>query len=247
MLHVTVLTWWHSLACLEPDNAWVIERSSLEMHIQNYCLVVQSCLTLCDSMDCSTPGSTVHGILQARILEWVALSSSRGFSQPRDQPVVSCAPTWAGRFFTTGPPGKPVPYLLLFGDSFWNKVVRSWTNVQEQRRRMRWALKVFTEQALTWPVSLGFSKEDSLVSSLSLLHSLLDSRKHLHWCGNSQWKQFRPLPMAAAEGWPFEDKAGYACPLRCCPHILQSGRWSNLFQLKYRVTAGERGPCGFLI
>ena len=43
-----------------------------------------SCLTLCDPMDCSLPGSSVHGILQARILEWVAMSSSKGSSQPWD-------------------------------------------------------------------------------------------------------------------------------------------------------------------
>ena len=45
---------------------------------------LQSCPTLCDPMDCSSPGSSVHRILQARILEWVATSSSRGFSGPRD-------------------------------------------------------------------------------------------------------------------------------------------------------------------
>ena len=44
----------------------------------------QSCLTLCDPMDCSPPGSSVYGILQARILEWVAIASSRGSSRPRD-------------------------------------------------------------------------------------------------------------------------------------------------------------------
>ena len=46
---------------------------------------LQSCPTLCNPMDCSLPGSSVHGILQARILEWVAVSSSRGSSQPRDR------------------------------------------------------------------------------------------------------------------------------------------------------------------
>ena len=46
--------------------------------------VAQSCLTLCDPMDCSLPGSFLHGILQARVLEWVAISFSRGSSQPRD-------------------------------------------------------------------------------------------------------------------------------------------------------------------
>ena len=53
----------------------------------------QSCLTLCDPTDCSPPGSSVHGILQARILEWVAISFSRGSSQLRDQThifFVSC-------------------------------------------------------------------------------------------------------------------------------------------------------------
>ena len=48
-------------------------------------LVTQLCLTLCDSMDCSPPGSSVHKILQARILEWVAISSSMGSSGSRDQ------------------------------------------------------------------------------------------------------------------------------------------------------------------
>ena len=46
--------------------------------------VVQLCLTLCDPMDCSLPGSSLHGIFQARVLEWVAISFSRGSSQPRD-------------------------------------------------------------------------------------------------------------------------------------------------------------------
>ena len=46
--------------------------------------LLQSCPTLCDPMDCSMPGSSVHGILWARILEWVAMPSFRGSSQPRD-------------------------------------------------------------------------------------------------------------------------------------------------------------------
>ena len=57
----------------------------------------QSFLTLCGPMDSSPPGSSVHGILQARILEWIAISFSRGSSQPRDWTLVSCT---AGRFFT---------------------------------------------------------------------------------------------------------------------------------------------------
>ena len=60
-------------------------------------VVSQLCPTLCDPIDCSPPGSSVLGILQARILEWVAISFSRGSSQPRDWTHVS---HFAGRFFT---------------------------------------------------------------------------------------------------------------------------------------------------
>ena len=59
---------------------------------------LQLCLTLCDPMDCGPPGSSVHGILQARILEWVAMASSRRSSQPRDG--ISLYLALAGRFFT---------------------------------------------------------------------------------------------------------------------------------------------------
>ena len=59
--------------------------------------VAQSCLTLFDPVDCSLPGSSIHGILQARILEWVAISFSRGSSRPRYQTWISCI---AGRHFT---------------------------------------------------------------------------------------------------------------------------------------------------
>ena len=61
------------------------------------CLVSQLTLTLCEPHGCSPPGYSVRGILQARILEWVAIPFSRGSSQPRDGTWVSCI---AGRFFT---------------------------------------------------------------------------------------------------------------------------------------------------
>ena len=57
-------------------------------------LVAQSCLSLCDPVDCSLPVSSVHGILQARILEWVPISFYRGSSQPRDGSSVSCTGRW---------------------------------------------------------------------------------------------------------------------------------------------------------
>ena len=60
-------------------------------------LAAQSFPTLCDPVDCSPPGSSVHGIFQARILAWVAISFSRGSSRPGDWTRVSCI---AGRLFT---------------------------------------------------------------------------------------------------------------------------------------------------
>ena len=72
------------------------------------CSVAQLCLTLCDPMDCSPPGSSVHGISQARIIEWVAISFSRGFSpgiEPQSLVLI-------GIFFTAESPGN---FLVSFG------------------------------------------------------------------------------------------------------------------------------------
>ena len=69
-----------------PDLLW-----------NNVCLVSQLCLGLCDLLDCSPPGSSVQGIPQARILEWVSISSSRGSSPPKDPTHASCV-SWADRW-----------------------------------------------------------------------------------------------------------------------------------------------------
>ena len=71
-------------------------------------LVPQSCLTLCDPMDCSPPGSSVHGILQVRILEWVAMPFSRGSSLPG---IESRSPELQADSLPFGPPGKPVWHI----------------------------------------------------------------------------------------------------------------------------------------
>ena len=63
-------------------------------------LSAQVCPTLCDSMNCSPPGSSVHVILQARMLEWVAMPSSRESSWPGYEPVSPASPALAGGFFT---------------------------------------------------------------------------------------------------------------------------------------------------
>ena len=64
-----------SKAGMEEDGDTLVKALSLRTHV---CAVTQSCPTLCDPLDCSPPGSSVHGILQARILEWAAIPFSRG-------------------------------------------------------------------------------------------------------------------------------------------------------------------------
>ena len=85
-----------------------VEWSKHLLHVHAH-----SCLTVCNHKDRSLPGSSVHGIYQARILESVAISFFRGSSQLRDPTHVSCISCLAGRVFTTEPPGK---YLLNMHD-----------------------------------------------------------------------------------------------------------------------------------
>ena len=76
----------------------------------DFVLVAQLCPTLCAPTDCSPPGFSLQGILQARILEWIAISFSRGTSQPRGWTLVSCI---AGRFFTVWATGKSMCFTMF--------------------------------------------------------------------------------------------------------------------------------------
>ena len=87
----------HTRVCLR-------DVSTAAEHLR-VCSVTQSCPALCDPMDCSPPGSSDHGILQARILEWVAIPFSRDLPNPEMEPTSLMSPALAGRFFTTAPPG----------------------------------------------------------------------------------------------------------------------------------------------
>ena len=91
------------------DTFTIICEISLDISLLRACSIAQSCLTLCHPMNCSLPGASVHGISQARILEWVVIYSCRGSSQPRDRIHVSCVSCISRQnCFTTKPPGKPV-------------------------------------------------------------------------------------------------------------------------------------------
>ena len=82
--------WWHS-------KKYILHHDLVPLVYTIIVSVAQSNLTLSDPMESSPPGCSAHGILQTTVLEWVAMPSSRGLSQPRDRIEVSCI---AGRFFT---------------------------------------------------------------------------------------------------------------------------------------------------
>ena len=100
-------TWLKILPGISP---LIQPQSKMTMEAKEKMLVAQLCLTLCHPMDCSPPGSSVHGILQARILEWVAISFSGGSSQSRDWTWVSSI---AGRFFTIWATRKWLPNFIV--------------------------------------------------------------------------------------------------------------------------------------
>ena len=109
-------SWWGRMQSLPRSATWSQDAflngiSNNKPSVPCPCMHAQSCLTLCDPMDYSLPVSSVHGILQARILEWAAISSSRGSSQPTDGTQVSCI---AGGFFTTVPLWKSPVLCPLF-------------------------------------------------------------------------------------------------------------------------------------
>ena len=108
--------------------------STFEWIVCCFCLVTKSCPTLCNPMDCSLPGSAVHVISHARILEQVAISFSRGCAWPRDGTRISCIDKWVlhrwasvSQSMTTNsgslqvwPPSRNLPCLLiLIWESTW--------------------------------------------------------------------------------------------------------------------------------
>ena len=94
-----------SLLTVEPTFLFIFYLEN----VSEWLKVAQSCLTFCDPMDCSPPGSSIHGIFHARILEWITIPFSRGSSRLRDQTWV---PRIAGKFFTIWATRKPKEDLV---------------------------------------------------------------------------------------------------------------------------------------
>ena len=89
------------LMALHSDTDVLIRTQVQYLYPWHSCSVTQSCPTLCNPMDHSLPGSSAHGIFQARILEWVVISYSRGSCRPGIKPATPASPALAGRFLTT--------------------------------------------------------------------------------------------------------------------------------------------------
>ena len=98
--------------------AWPVCRMGWRWGSSCLCVCAQSYPTVGNSVDCSPQGSSVHGILQARMLEWVTMPSSRGSSRPRDQTPSPVSPALAGSFFTTEPPGSSPPVWRPLNDHY---------------------------------------------------------------------------------------------------------------------------------
>ena len=88
----------------------ILSYCALYMHV---CSMAQSCPTLCDPMGCSPPGSSVHGISQARILSGLPFPTPGDLHNPGIKPASLVAPALSGGFFTTEPPGKPTVYSMV--------------------------------------------------------------------------------------------------------------------------------------
>ena len=126
-------------------------------------LPLQSCVSLCDPMNCSPEGSSVHGILQARILKWVAISSSKGSSQPKDWTHVSYVSCSGRGFFTTSATWKPHRYRYISSVQWLSRV------------------QVFaTPRTAAHQASLSITNSQSLLKLMSV-ESLMPS-KHLILC-----------------------------------------------------------------
>ena len=117
-------------------------------------LITKTWPTLCNPVDCSPQGSSAHRILQARILEWVTISFSRGSCQWKDKTHVSCI---VGRSFTTEPPGKPLSnysYLLSLMVSVGQEFESSLSGVLSQS--LVWWREMPPGAALIWRPDWGW-------------------------------------------------------------------------------------------
>ena len=138
------------------------------------CSVAKSCLTLWESVDCSLQGSSVHGILQARVLEWVAISTSKGSSHPGIEQESPASPNWQVHSLPLSHQGSPImqhTILFIIADFF------SWLQILQT--------EILVFSFLSWILSCSVDSErfarltQSQVSWTALIH-LLDLHLHVN-------------------------------------------------------------------
>ena len=131
--------WPHTMwLYLHYDHHWTGRLKMITMVNVMYAWVraqlLQSCPPLCDPMDYSPPDSSVHGILQARILEWVATPSSRGSSWPRDRTHVSCIScTCRWILYSLSHPGSP--NVVYISPQLTEEHIEKWKEEKELSNR----------------------------------------------------------------------------------------------------------------
>ena len=159
--------------------------------------MLSCCLTRCDPMDCSPPGSSVHGFSQARILKWVAIPFSRGSSRFRNQTCISC---FAGGFFTARSPGKSEHSYYCRIKRLWNRnrVVKTmgkesacsagdWGWILEKEMAshssvLAWKIPWTEEPDGLQSVGLQRLGHDWVTSSFTSLYLSLLSSRNIHTC-----------------------------------------------------------------
>ena len=141
---------WESRCCQNQDSEnykkCITENGKnilINFIVVQFSSVAQSCPTLCYPMDCSLPGSSVHGIFQAIVLEWIAISFSRGPSQPRDWTRVSCI---VDRRFTIWAT-REVPFIVVGKIKCINayKLLSTVSRIQETLSVSTLVLMIYTE------------------------------------------------------------------------------------------------------
>ena len=133
------------------------------------CSVTQSCPTLCDPIDCSLPGSSVHGISQAGILEWVAIPFSRGSYQLRNQTGVSCI---AGGFSTS---------RVTWEALYWPRGLSSKRRNISNRRHKGDSIEMEVKAA-TWPFWAPHASESTGKEGNTVSARVIDPNHQKVWC-----------------------------------------------------------------
>ena len=137
---------------------------------------LQSCLTLCDPIDCNPPDSSVHGILQARVLERVSMPSSRGSSWWRYWTHVSCGSCIVGKIFTIKIPGKPSAAFSWFNWEQYLLELILWFSGEPHNR---YSLLISPSTFFGWRPAFNMVAGGSFHLSHNLFHSTFLCRIHL--------------------------------------------------------------------